>query len=133
VEGLEARRVRPSALRRGAAARCHAVRSVADRGGVVVNRLSYARQSEPEKFYAEVIPALVEAGGDLRKASARLGVPFSTLSRWVAMDDRLLEARPKVKRGWAGWRPESRARGGGRSRKRRENKGVEKKDEGGTI
>jgi hypothetical protein len=98
-----------------------------------VNRLSYARQSEPERFYSEVIPALTAAGGDLRKASAELGVPFSTLSRWVALDDRLAKARPTVKRGWAGWSPESRAKGGGRSRKRRENKGVEKKDEGGTI
>jgi len=64
-----------------------------------VNRLSFRRQKDRAGWLAEVVAALVSAGGRLPEAARTLDVPESTLKRWVEDEPALQEARPDVPMG----------------------------------
>lgn len=61
-----------------------------------MTKLTYLRQCEPETWFRQVSAALISSHGRLPAAAKALGVPESTLKRWVVEDARLGRIRPKV-------------------------------------
>jgi hypothetical protein len=87
-----------------------------------VNRLTYKREHD-RAGWLEVVKAALGRHPRIPAAALALGVPQSTLARWVGEEDELQAARGEVPRGWNAWTPESRAR----ARKKTRKKGPSKK------